>query len=287
MVEIMHKTSQVFCAVIIVTHNSQAYIDKCLESLQKQTRHPDRIIIIDSGSDDPTYLSRYQHTENVDLHLIKTNIGFCQGNNIGMAQLPFEVDYVLFLNPDAFLTPEFLGKAIQCMEAPSSSNVGVLTGLLLGYSYYENQATGTIDSAGIFQTWYGKWYDRSQGEVYTQQYYQRESIPAICGALMFCRKKALDSVVLDGPHEVMDPSFYMYKEDIDLSLRLRQRGWMLIFEPQFIAYHCRGWNKDRTEVPRHLRLMSARNEMRLHARLYSPYVIYSALKYAAVKILNI
>lgn len=102
---------------------------------------------------------------------------------------------------------------------------------------------------------------------------------------MLCRKKALDEVLLQGG-AIFDPSFYMYKEDIDLSLRLRRKGWSLMYVPSLVAYHCRGWKKERKDVPKAYRLLSARNEMRLYARSGSPYVIYSALKYAAVKLLN-
>lgn len=278
----MGKESNAHCSVIIVTHNSQQHISKCIEALEKQTRVPDWIGIIDSGSTCTEYLSQYANQSNIFLHLSEENLGFCCGNNRGMAHLP-DTDYVLFLNPDAFLTPTFLEHALAYMELPTSHQVGALTGVLLGYKIQQDQPTGKIDSTGIFQSWYGRWYDRYQGEEATQYKLVSESVPAICGALMFCRKTALDSVLLS-PHEVMDSTFYMYKEDIDLSMRLRQKGWQLMFLPDLIAYHCRGWQTDRSRVPKELRRLSARNELRLHARLYSPYVFYSLIKYGYVQL---
>lgn len=274
------------CAVIIVTHNSQLYIGHCIESLLTQSKKPDAIIIVDSGSKDPHYLSPYKEKEGIQVHVTKENIGFCQGNNLGMSRLPDSIDYVLFLNPDAFLTPTFLEEALLYLDQPASAPIGALTGLLLGYDIGRKQLTGKIDSAGIFQAWYGRWYDRAQGKENDGQYTQIEEVPAICGALFLCRKKALDSVLL-GCYEVMDPSFYMYKEDIDLSLRLHHKGWKLILDPHLVGYHCRGWKTDRTQVPRSLRLLSARNEVRLHKRLHSPYLFYSLFKYFGVKVLNL
>lgn len=271
------------CAVIIVTHNSQKYLSTCLQALQQQTRRPAQVIIVDSGSQETDYLTAYAYDSSFTLHLAQENVGFCRGNNIGMSYVQASVQYVLFLNPDAFLTPSFLEQAVAYLEQPSAKQTGALSGVLLGYNVEEQRPTGRIDSTGIFRTWYGRWYDRGQGEFYQESpEYQPERVPALCGALFLCRMQALRSVQL-APHVIMDPTFYMYKEDIDLSLRLRRQGWSLSYVPQLIAYHCRGWQQDRSKMPYHLRLQSAKNEMRLYARLKSPCYFYSLLKYFVVK----
>lgn len=272
-------------AIIIVTHNSENYFDQCMHCLVTQSTPPSQIIIIDSGSQNPQYLEKYQHNPNVQIHVSKENIGFCQGNNLGFSFVLPNIDYVLFLNPDAFLTSTFIEQAFLYMR--TNQSVGALTGLLLGYDLHQRKPSGKIDSSGIFRTWYGRWYDRSHGEEHQQsQFSHAESVPALCGALMFCRKAALDSVALK-PNQVMDPAFFMYKEDIDLSVRLRKKGWELKLIPLLVAHHCRGWQKIRSQVPKQFRLLSAKNEMRLHARMRSPCVIYSALKYLSVKFLNV
>jgi len=281
----VNKESGSRCAVIIVTHNSQAVLPTCLQALKDQTVLPDQIIVVDSGSKGTDYLKQAVTNFSIHLLLCEENVGFCVGNNKGYSQMNAETDYVLFLNPDAFLTSHFIEEAIATLTKPSSSDVAALTGMLLGYQLDQQKPTGLIDSTGIFTTWYGRWYDRGQGEANGSEYTSNESVPALCGALMFCRKIALDSALL-GPDLVMDPSFFMYKEDIDLSLRLRQKGWTLLFSPSLIAYHCRGWHNDRSKVARHWRLLSAKNEMRLYKRLKSPCYLYSALKYALVKYLN-
>src|SRR5262249_10125234 len=159
---------------------------------------------------------------------------FCRGNNIGMEYVSIATQYIFFLNPDAFLNPDFLEMAIQFMEQPVNQSCGAVTGTTLGYDITQNKPTGKYDTTGVFRKWYGKWYDRGQGGKQQSSLYQsQEFLPAICGAVFFCRKKALDDVKLRG-NEVFDPSFYMYKEDIDLSLRLRQKGWDLIFLPHLI-----------------------------------------------------
>lgn len=274
-------------AVIIVTHNSEQHIDKALACIKQQTCPATHIILVDSGSCDPSYLHRYESYPNIDITYAKGDIGFCKGNNIGIGKIPAGCDYVFFLNPDAFLTPTFLEKAIAFMESPENQQCGALTGTILGYDIDIDRPTGAYDSTGVFQKWYGHWYDRGQGQKYEpEKYAVQEEVPAICGAVFFCRKKSLDTVLLRG-NEVLDNTFYMYKEDIDLSIRLRQIGWKLVFIPQLTAYHCRGWVRDRSKMPRELRLASARNELILHKRLKAPLPIaYSLLKYAAVKLFD-
>lgn len=275
-------------AVILVTHNSERYLHQALDCLQKQSLIPNQVIIVDSASLNTDYLLPYCHQENITLAFSKSNIGFCKGNNLGMALLNHPCDYVLFLNPDAFLTPSFLEEAVTFMEDPIYKTCGAMTGTLLGYNIETKSPTGKYDSTGIFNTWYGKWYDRAQGkDCNSVSYKAKEKIPAICGALMFCRKAALDTV-LNQKKEVFDQKFWMYKEDIDLSCRLSAAGWQLFFYPHSNAYHCRGWNQNRTKIPHHLRRLSAKNELRVHLRLKSPVkIMYSLLKYSLVRLLDL
>lgn len=276
------------CAVVFVTHNSERFISHAMEGLRTQTKVPEQIIIVDSASTDSSYLSPFANQPNVHIEYIKTNIGFCRGNNLGRSLVPEDCPYILFLNPDAFLSPTFIAEAIAFMESKDHKRCGVMTGILLGYDITRNKPTGTYDSTGIFSTWYGKWFDRDQGLPCDPKKYQRiESVPAICGALMFCRKNALDSVQM-GKYEVFDSAFYMYKEDIDLSYRLKKAGWQLMLVPQLIAYHCRGWQRNRSMVPRKLRLLSAKNELRMHVRQNAPIkMLYSLLKLTFVFCFNI
>jgi GT2 family glycosyltransferase len=276
------------CAVIIVTHNSERYLSHAIDSLKKQTRCADQIIIVDSGSNNTEYLLPFREQESITLALFRSNIGFCKGNNLGMALLNIPCDYVLFLNPDAFLTPSFLEDAITFMDNPIHEKCGAMTGTLLGYDIETGKPSGKYDSTGIFNTWYGKWFDRDQGrDSGSAAYTTIETLPAICGALMLCRKAALETVLID-KNEVFDERFWMYKEDIDLSCRLTAAGWQLLYNPMCIAYHCRGWNSKRAEVPRHLRILSAKNELRIHLKLRSPVkIMYSSLKYLGVKVLDL
>ena len=203
-----------------------------------------------------------------------------------MPHLPLDSEYVLFLNPDAFLTSTFCAQALATLAEPKHHSVGALSGILLGYDIATDTPTDRYDSTGIFHTWYGHWYDRDKGNnVVADRYRHAEYVPALCGALMFCRRKALNDILLRNT-EIWDSTFYMYKDDIDLSLRLANKGWKLLFAPALTAYHCRGWQVDRRCMPRQYRLMSAINEIRINAKHCKLGLPYSLSKYYAVKVLD-
>lgn len=275
------------CAIIIVTHNSQRYLKTCLSCLKAQTKQAAQIIVIDSGSNPEEIEFLKKEQPSVYFYFSKVNVGFCKGNNIGLSLVKKEIKYILFLNPDAFLSSNFLEKAEAFLEKKEEEKTAVVSGILLEYDIVNDRPTGRIDSSGIFRKWYGNWYDRAQGQKYHKPLFTKvESVPALCGALMFCRKEALDSILLK-PNEVWDNSFFMYKDDIDLSLRLKKKKWQLKFFPDLIAYHCRGWHKERAQIPKHLKLLSAKNEVKLCTRHLSPCLLYSSLKYLSVKLFNI
>lgn len=275
------------CSIIIVTHNSERCLAENLRCLDSQSNQNFYTVIIDNHSIDPSYLECCQNRPNTFTYLSKQNLGFCQGNNFGLKYIHPDSKYILFLNPDVYLPPQFIEEALHYMKSPVYQDCGALTGILLGYNLDQQAPTGHYDSTGIFPKWYGKWYDRDRGRKFNPtRYLSCEQIPAMCGALMFCRKEALESVQ-NSQKDVFDRKFFMYKEDIDLSLRLIKKGWKLLLFPNLTAYHCRGW-QERVNMPRHLRLLSARNELRMHFRLKSPFkIVYSLTKWAAVHFLGI
>lgn len=272
-------------AVIIVSYNCPEHIKRNMDSLRRQTRKPNQIIIVDNKSEDSTYLESFN--EDAEIIYNNLNIGFCAANNEGLSKIDDQTNYVLFLNPDAFLTEQFIEKALDFMEDPENASCGAMTGILLGFDPNKEKPTGLYDSTGIFSTPYGKWFDRDQGQkINPNLYITKEEVPAICGALMLCRKKALMNAALKD-QTVWDNTFFMYKDDIDLSLRLRKKGWKLMFVPDLVAYHCRGWAQNRSEMSKEARLGSAKNELRMHLRSKEyQFLPYSLIKYAAVKFFN-
>jgi GT2 family glycosyltransferase len=264
-------------AVVIVTYNSASVLRLCLDALVVQTRRPDSLLVLDNASSDSNYLDEIPPIDGLRIVRNATNEGFCAANNRGYVMVR-EHSYVVFLNPDAFLHRDFIERAVDWMELPANAQVGILSGTLLAFDIRQKRPTGMIDSTGVFQTWYGKWYDRKQGQKWAEaaDTGSIEDVPAIVGALMFCRSRAIESIRAPNG-DVFDTRFFMYKEDIDLSLRFRKRGWRLVYSPTLICDHCRGWS-GRRDMSTRARYLSARNELRVCFSNNGRGVVYSALK---------
>jgi N-acetylglucosaminyl-diphospho-decaprenol L-rhamnosyltransferase len=267
-------------SVVIVTYNSGVFISNLMSALEAQTKLPDSIVIVDSGSTNTDYLERAR-TSTLECTLImKPNVGVCVGNNIGWAHSK-DHDYILYLNPDAFLAPDFLELAVQYMDDPANRGVGMVSGTLLGYDIENDRPTGLVDSTGVVQLWYGRIADRDQSAPISvlKKYSGPNSVPSVCSAVALCRRATVLSIAPTG--EVFDPRYFMYKDDIDFSWRARRAGWTLIHHPKLSAYHCRGWSS-RAAQSRKMRLLSARNDIKLFLKFRSPYLVWGIAKYVLV-----
>ncbi|WP_419174963.1 glycosyltransferase family 2 protein [Desulfosediminicola sp.] len=263
-------------SVVIVSHNSQVMLPLCLEALRQQVEVSLEQVIVDSGSTDTRYLNRLQ--KRYPFRLIKIdNIGYARANNMGYKALTSQSEIVIFLNPDVVLPYDYCRKLQKGMAADLSS--AVVSGMLVGFDANRRRPSQYIDSTGVFRSWYGRWYDRDQGRRVADVKRSRQYLPAVCGAVFACRRTALEA----DNGLVFDPDFFLYKEDIELSLRLRERGWSLLFDPHLIAYHARGWQKKRSEVSWLLRKIAAQSEVILYRKHPSPYMVWAMCKYLLVR----
>lgn len=272
-------------SVVIVTYNSGAFISNLMSALEGQTKLPDSIIVVDSGSTDTSYLERVRLSPLKCTLVMKPNVGVCVGNNIGWS-LSQDYNYILYLNPDAFLAANFLELAVRYMDDPANNGVGIVGGTLLGYDIQNDKPTGLIDSTGVNQLWYGRIADRDQllPNSVLEKYRAPNPIPSVCSAVALSRKEAIRSIAPTG--EVFDPRYFMYKDDIDFSWRVRRAGWTLMHHPELIAYHCRGW-KSRSAQSRKMRLLCARNDIKLFLKFRSPYLVWGLAKYFLVFSFNL
>ena len=267
-------------SVVIVTHNSERFIDRCITSLDDQSASASRVIIVDSGSADSAYLDHLSTKKGYELHL-RQNLGFAAANNFGLNLVAAQSEYICMMNPDTILEPKTFESALALIS--TDVQVGIVGGRLMGFDIDHGRPTGVLDSTGIFRSWYGRWYDRGQGETNSENFMVQEEVPAVCGAFMFCRAAALREVL----PTVFDESFFMYKEDVDLCLRLRKKGWKLLYAPEVELYHARGWASDRKDISYETRCMASRNEIRLNLKHRSPYLVWALGKYLAVRLFRI
>ncbi len=265
--------------IVVVTHNSIDEILLCFECLSKQTVNIASVVVVDSGSKDTTYLDNLN--PGFPLQILKEqNIGFSKANNLGFESLKIndEESLVIFLNPDAFLSSDFIERTSEVFSAFKKKTC--VTGKLLSYDLQQKKPSGRIDSTGIYRKWYGRWYDRGQGEIDCGQFDHADEPDALCGALLCFRFRDLASL----ESEIFDKDFFLYKEDIELSIRLKKSGWRLHYDPSLLAYHCRGWQSDRKKIRFSFKQASAKNEVMMYKKHPSPYICWALFKYFVVMV---
>ena len=272
-----------YLGVVVVTRDPRATIEPVLRSIADQSEPAERVVVVDCNSADASWMAAWQRRPGFDCVRLDRNAGFTGGCNEGWRRLNARDGWVLFLNPDVIVPPALFARLRKLAAEERAANLAALSVRLLGWDFNAARPTGRVDSTGIFPCWHGCRDRRRDAPLAGDRI---ETVPALCGAFFFARVAALRDVGFpDGA--VWDNRYFAYKEDIELSLRLRRAGGKLGLWHGAEAWHGRGWATDRRQMPRSARLLSARNEVRLHAT-YMPWRLPGSLiKWAAVRWLNL
>ncbi len=263
--------------ISIVSTNVWGDLDKCLQSIHDKILHDINIeIFVVDNANNISELVRGKYPK-VKLLSNDKQKGFSENHNNVIRKS--SGNYVLIMNPDVFIERGFIESLIKKIE--SDKKIGIITGKLLK----ERSDVSIIDSTGLVILKTRRTFDRGQGEIDSGQYTEGEIFSA-SGAAMLCRREMLEDIKLFG--EYFDESFKLYKEDLDLCWRARLRGWKIVFTPDAVAYHERGWGKAkaRAGVPRWIRresyknryLMMLKNDHLINFVRDLPFILWHELK---------
>jgi GT2 family glycosyltransferase len=219
-------------SVLIVTYNSADTIEACLKSVLCQTIDFNmEVLVVDNGSSDGTeeIVQGFRH-QVVWLPQGK-NLGFAAGNNAGF--LSSEGKYILLVNPDAELQPMAILRLMMCMDA--FKNAGVVGGRLLGQKLVAREIPSV---AGLVREHRGLHEVQLQGDLPRQ-------VPWVCGAFCMYRRNVLEEIGF------FDERFFMYYEETDLCLRIKQSGYQVWLDPKAQADHV-GGGSAQTSFPGHM-----------------------------------
>ncbi len=223
-----------FVSVTIVTYNSGRYIRRCLESVLAQKYPYREIIVVDNSSDDGTQDLLEQFEDRCRVQYNRENRGFAAAQNQAI-QLS-NGDWVLTLNPDVLLLPNFIQALVDAGQ--SDPAVGSVCGKLLTMSsHFEIPSRPVVDSTGIYFNPMLRHLDRGSQEVDNGHYLQREYVFGATAAAALYRRSMIDDISVEG--EFFDTDFFVYREDADVAWRAQLLGWKCMYAPLARGYHVR------------------------------------------------
>jgi GT2 family glycosyltransferase len=221
-------------SVTVVTYNSSHFIRRCLEYILAQDYSNFELVVIDNASSDHTQQILREFEGQVRILYNSENIGFAAAQNQAIDVL--NSDWVLVLNPDVRIMPDFISMMVAAGEADAS--IGSVSGKLLRMTPdFEIPETPILDSTGIYFTPSLRHFDRGNGEPDNGRYEQFEYVFGVTGAAALYRRRMIEDVSIAG--EFFDSDFFAYREDADLAWRAQLLGWKCLYTPRAVAYHVR------------------------------------------------
>lgn len=208
-------------AIVLVTHESAAGLPAVLDALGAQRLAGDEIVVVDNGSRDGTPALARVHPAVDRVLEPGGNAGFAAGCNFGAAATSAPV--LLFLNPDAVPQDGCL-EALRAGPAEWAAWQGVV---LLADGVHVNSAGNQVHYLGF--SWAGRY-----GEAAAALPAAPWEAACLSGACLAVRREAWPG---------FPPEFFMYCEDLDLSLRLRLDGRRIGVVPSARVVHDYAFDK--------------------------------------------
>lgn len=230
-------------SVVIVTWNSAADIDACIDSLNYG--HEFEVIVVDNASTDATLenLRRHHH-----LTLIENpgNLGYAAANNQGIKLATGE--YVLLLNPDTRTTlgaldalssyldehPDFGAVAPRLISPDGTTQFSIRSLPTATSLFWELIGLARLfPKSRVFGRWKMKYFD----------YERTADVEQPMASCLMLRKAVLDSLVPPSsllPPPFLDERFPIFFNDVDLSRRMADAGWKTAYLPDARVVHRHG-----------------------------------------------
>jgi N-acetylglucosaminyl-diphospho-decaprenol L-rhamnosyltransferase len=241
--------------VIIVNYRSAALTLRALASLAEERRDPSlalTVLVVENASGDEANLRRGIETHYGDfaqLVVSPTNGGFGAGNNLGLKvghDLGLVPDYVHMLNPDTEVKPGALTSLVRFMDAHpkaglSSGSFEDVDGSPWPVAFRFPSISSELETGfrwRVVSRFLGKRaVARTMGD-------EPEPIDWCSGASMMVRREVLESV------GGFDERFFLYFEEVDLCLRIKEAGWEIWYVPESRVMHVRGQSTGVTALDR-------------------------------------
>ena len=234
-------------SVVIVNYNVKHFIEQCLFSVLKASENiACEIFVVDNNSVDGSVTIIKDKFPQVNLIVNKVNTGFSVANNQAIRLAKGE--YVLLLNPDTVVQEDTFTKVITFMDTHADAG-GLGVKMLDGQGNFAPESKRGLPTPFVaFYKMVGlsRFFPKSaKFGKYHLSYLPQDQInevDVLSGAFMLMRKSVLDKIGL------LDETFFMYGEDIDLSYRIQKSGYKNYYFPETQIIHYKGESTKRSSL---------------------------------------
>lgn len=226
-------------SVIIVNYNVRFFLEQCLQSVFGAIKNIDaEVFVVDNNSVDGSITMVREKFPTVKVIANEKNAGFSAANNQAIRQSAGE--YVLLLNPDTVVEEDTFRKCLGYFDTHTQTGA-------LGVKMIDGKGNFLPESKrGLPTPWVSFYKIFGLAKLFPKskkfgRYHltyldknQPHKVDVLCGAFMMIRRKALDEAGL------LDESFFMYGEDIDLSYRISKAGFDIVYFSETTIIHYKG-----------------------------------------------
>lgn len=220
------SVSNPLVSIIILNYNAGELLLNCIDSVFKTNYTNIEVIIVDNASKDKSHLKCKEKFNKISLIENEENLGYCEGNNVGIRQAKGE--FLVILNPDTIVSPNWL---TELLLAYNITGEGLYQPKIL--SLYENNV---IQSTGNMIHLFGFGFARDKGMPDNNQRNKIEQIGYASGTCLFTSTKVLEKVGL------FDSFLFLYHDDLDLGWRAAQLGIKSYYVPNSVIYHAESYS---------------------------------------------
>lgn len=208
--------------IILVNYNGYQDTKECVESILKCSYTNYRIIIVDNASKEVDSLKNDVFlNEHCEIIYSNVNNGFSDGNNIGIKESDkYNPDYVLLLNNDTVVQPNFLNRLVEVAEA--DNNTAIVTSQI-NYYYDKEKAWynhGSYNKLIGYTTMISK-------DMKAHPY----EVSFSTGCLMLIRYNYIKK------YGMLSDDYFLYSEDTEYCLRAIKNGYSIMNIPEVLIYH--------------------------------------------------
>lgn len=219
--------------VCLVTYNSARVLAGCLSSIPADCK----VIVYDNGSHDDSIATVLRLRPAAEVIRGNTNLGFGAGHNRLLARV--DTTFALILNPDTVLSPNAINQFVNVAELNPHAAI-------IGAAHRDGEGN-PASSCKADYVYYSRWAALHQPLPENLPTIKRwpliqghTCVDMVSGAAMFMRMDLFKGIGF------FDPNIFLYFEDDDICVRVRQAGYNILYDPNILITHLGGQSTRRS-----------------------------------------